>query len=83
MRKSRTLFGVALPVAFFFIGILMPPEVSLNLGGLRLSGYRVVLLIIFLPMLFALFTGRRGKLNIFDGLVLAHAAWAVIGRAAR
>ena len=78
MRKERTLFGVAPPVALFFIGILMPPEMSLNMGGLRFSGFRVVLLIAFLPMVFALATGRRGKLNIFDVLILAHAVWALL-----
>ncbi|MEM7742793.1 MAG: hypothetical protein AAF409_03695 [Pseudomonadota bacterium] len=78
MTRQRTLFGVALPVALFFIGILMPPEVSLNVGGLRFSGYRAVLIVAFFPMVLALMTGKRGKLNVFDLLILAHAAWAVL-----
>ncbi len=75
---KRKLFGVALPVALFFFGILLPPEVSFDLGGLRLSGFRIVLLIIFVPCLYELLTGRRGRLNLFDGLVLGHATWAVL-----
>lgn len=76
--KDRRLFGVPLAVAIFFIGMMLPTSVSLNLGGLRLSVYRVVLIVMFLPMLMTLLTGKRGKINIFDYLVLGHSAWAVM-----
>ncbi len=77
-KKRRLLFGVPLPVALFFIGILLPPEVSLNLGSLRLSGFRVVLIIVFLPSVYALIAGKHAKFGIFDGLVFGHAFWAVL-----
>jgi hypothetical protein len=76
--SSRTVFGVALPVAAFFFGMLLPTAVSLNLGGLRLSAYRVVLIVMFLPMLLRLLSGRAGRPHIFDALVLAHCAWALM-----
>jgi hypothetical protein len=74
--KSRTVFGVAIPVACFLFAMMLPTSVSLNLGGLRLSVYRMVLLVMFLPMLVQLLTNQRGRLHIFDGLVLAHCVWA-------
>jgi hypothetical protein len=76
--RPRTVFGVALPVAFFFFGMLLPTAVSLNLGGLRLSVYRIVLILMFVPMVVHLLSGRAGRMNAFDGLVLAHCAWALM-----
>jgi hypothetical protein len=76
--RPRAVFGVALPVAFFFLGMLLPTAVSLNLGSLRLSVYRIVLLLMFVPMLVHLLSGRAGRMNAFDGLVLAHCAWALM-----
>lgn len=76
--KSRTVFGVAIPVACFLFAMMLPTSVSLNLGGLRLSVYRMVLLVMFLSMLLQLLTNQRGRLHIFDGLVLAHCVWALL-----
>lgn len=76
--KPRALFGVPIPVALFFLAIMLPTAVSVNLGGLRLSAYRVVLLLLFLPMLVQLLSGTRGRINVFDGLLFAHCAWALI-----
>ena len=75
---SKTVFGVPVPVALFFIAMMLPTAVSLNLGGLRLSAYRVVLLIMILPMLMDLLTGKRGRAHVFDLLVLAHCGWALL-----
>jgi hypothetical protein len=77
-RRPRTVFGVALPVAFFFFGMLLPTAVSLNIGGLRLSVYRIVLILMFLPMLVQLLSGRAGRMTVFDALVAAHCAWALM-----
>ncbi len=74
--RPRTVFGVALPIAFFFVGMLLPTAVSLNLGGLRLSVYRIVLIVMFLPMLVRLLSGRAGRMTVFD--VLAHCTWALM-----
>ena len=49
--KSRRVFGVPVPIAIFFLAIMLPTAVSLNLGGLRLSAYRVFLVLMILPML--------------------------------
>lgn len=76
--SGRKIFGVPLPVAIFFVAIMLPTAVSVNLGGLRLSAYRVVLIVMFLPMLLQLFSGRRGRIHIFDTLMLAHCGWALM-----
>lgn len=77
-KTQKKLFGVRIPVALFFIGIMLPPELSLNLGNLRLSGYRVVLIVLFLPSLYVLLSGKHAKFGVFDGLIFGHAAWAVL-----
>ncbi len=72
------VFGVPLVVALFFLGMMLPTSVSVNLGGLRLSGYRIVLIIMILPMIVTLLSGKRGKPNIFDLLVAGHSLWALL-----
>jgi len=36
---------------FFFLCILLPPEISFNLGSIRLTPYRLMLLILTIPLL--------------------------------
>ncbi|NBZ89182.1 hypothetical protein [Stagnihabitans tardus] len=77
-KRKGTVFGVPVVVALFFLGMMMPTSVGISLGGLRLSVYRVVLLVMFLPMLITLFSGRCGKPHLFDALALGHAALALV-----
>lgn len=74
---GRRLLGVPVPVALFFLGMMLPTSVGLSLGGLRLSAYRVVLIVMFLPMLLQLLSGRV-RANAFDALVLGHCTLALI-----
>lgn len=78
VASSRGIKGVPTAIAVFFFTIMLPTAVSLNLGGLRLSAYRVVLIVLFLPMLFQLLSGRKGRITIFDILILLHCSWAVL-----
>ena len=78
VASSRGIKGVPTSIAVFFFTIMLPTAVSLNLGGLRLSAYRVVLIVLFLPMLFQLLSGRKGRITIFDILILLHCSWAVL-----
>ncbi len=77
-RKSSTIFGAPVPIVIFLFAMMLPTAVSVNLGGLRLSAYRVVLILMFLPMFFQLISGRRGRMHVFDMLVLAHCGWALL-----
>ena len=49
--------------AVFYIALIMPLEFSVSLGGLRLSPYRVVLLIVTVPLLLRLFQGRAPHIS--------------------
>ena len=76
--RDRRLWGVPLVVVLFFIGMIMPTAISVSAGGLRLSAYRVVLLVMFIPMILALLSGRRGRITVFDMCAIGHALWAVL-----
>jgi len=76
--RTRRMFGVPVVVALFFLGMMLPTSVSVSAGGLRLSVFRVVLLVMFVPMMITLVSGKRGKLTLFDGLALGHSAWALL-----
>ena len=65
-------------VALLFLGMIAPTAMGVSLGGLRLSVYRVVLIVMFIPMLMALFSGKAGKVNIFDYLAMAHCFWVLL-----
>jgi len=71
-----------LPIAIFLAALLLPPELSLHLGGLRLSGYRVVLLILFLPMLYRLLTSPRVRVTPADLGMMFVSAWCLLALAA-
>ena len=77
-RRRGTIFGVPIPVALFFFGMMLPTSVGISLGSLRLSVFRVVLLVMIIPMLVMLFSGKRGKPHLFDGLAFGHAFLALL-----
>lgn len=65
---------------FFFLCILLPPEISFNLGSIRLTPYRLMLLILTIPLLKWLFSDsdREWYIKLVDSLVIFHCCWAVI-----
>jgi hypothetical protein len=78
VMPTRRIFGIPVIVALFFFGMMLPTSVSVNLGSLRLSAYRIVLILAFLPMFFTLVSGRRGPMTIWDIIVFAHGGWALL-----
>lgn len=62
--------------ALFLLALLLPTELSFNVGSLRLSPYRVVLIFAFFPAVSKVFSGKVGRVNAIDWLVLAHMTWA-------
>lgn len=70
--------GAPRTIIVFLLAVMLPTAVSLNLGGLRLSAYRMVLIVLFLPMLWQLMSGKKGRFTVFDGLLLAHCLWVMI-----
>ena len=73
---------LALPAVLLVIAFVMPPETSVALGSLRLSPYRVILLIMVIPSLLHLMSGKAGPMNAVDFAVLAHSIWCVLALAA-
>ncbi|MDH5557324.1 MAG: O-antigen ligase family protein [Alphaproteobacteria bacterium] len=65
-------------VTLFLIGLIFPPDTSFHLGTIRLSPYRVVLILALVPALARLLSGKVGRFNAIDGLIGAHAAWAAL-----
>ena len=64
--------------AVFYLALILPPELSVTVGGLRLSPYRVVLLLVTVPLLLRLFQNSRQPPQVIDYLVMAHAAWVIL-----
>ncbi|MDB5562681.1 MAG: hypothetical protein JWN11_2099 [Hyphomicrobiales bacterium] len=64
------------PVLVFFIGWALPWIVQV--GGLALSPYRVVLLVMILPCLVLWLTGRAGRIRTADIAVLLFCAWGAL-----
>lgn len=64
--------------AAFYVALIMPLEFSVSLGGLRLSPYRVLLLVVTVPLLLRLLQNHRQPPHAVDYLVMAHAAWVVL-----
>ena len=71
-RQSRERTSVIVPI--FIISFLLP--VFFFLGPLRLSPYRVVLLVLFIPLVFTWLSGGMGKIRTPDVLILLSALWS-------
>lgn len=69
------------PVAVFFLAILIPTDLSFYIGTLRLTGYRLVLLIAFVPCLIGLLGRKAGPLIPADLLMLFYVGWACVALA--
>jgi hypothetical protein len=62
--------------AAFYLALAVPLEFSATVAGLRLSPYRVFLLVMFIPMIMRLV--REARILPADYLVAAHAFWAAL-----
>lgn len=76
-RTSTAAGGMALVFAFV-LGLVLPIEASLNIGTVRLSPYRIVLLVALFPCVSRMLTGKAGKLMLIDALIFLYAAWATV-----
>ncbi len=64
--------------AGLYASLLFPPEFSVNVGTLRLSSYRLVLLFAMPILLLKLLSGRSIRPHAVDYLIIAHAFWAML-----
>lgn len=66
----------ALPVTVLLISFALPPETSLSLGSLRLSPYRVTLIVMLIPAINLLLSNRQAPAAAPDVLMAMHGLWA-------
>lgn len=78
-RLRQALAAGARPLSVALLLMAMTLPVNFNLGGLRISPYRVVLIAMFLPAIFRWLAGRAGGVRAADLLVLGMSLWAVLG----
>src|SRR6056297_3498329 len=63
-------------VPLLLISLIIPFIV--NIGPLRLSVYRIILIIAFLPVIFAWLSGRAGRIRMADIALILLCSWATI-----
>ena len=77
MSRARRV-GVPTIAATLYIALILPSDFSVIVGGLRLTPYRVLLLVITIPLLLRLMQNTRQPPHAVDYLVMAHAVWVVL-----
>lgn len=68
-----------LMILLFMLGMVIP--VWIRVGPLLLMPHRIVLLVLFVPLMIALLSGKAGRIRSFDILMMASALWAVLSLA--
>jgi hypothetical protein len=77
-RKSgvATKTGLAWPAIFYLIAVVAP--INVNVGSIFLTSVRAVLLVMFIPMLLRLLSGKVGRLFITDIFFFLFIAWGIV-----
>ena len=63
-------------IAIFVICLLVP--IQIYLGSIRLTPYRVLLLVLVVPSILSVFAGKCGKVRASDVLILLYVIWATV-----
>ncbi len=63
-------------VTVFILGLIIP--LIVNAGGVRLSVYRIVLLVLFFPALFKLLSGAAGRIKTSDIAIIVICLWSTL-----
>lgn len=69
------LLACPVPAALFIFSLLMPTDFSVYAGNLRLSPYRIVLILLILPAWLRIVSGKAGKMIAPDYLLIAFSVW--------
>lgn len=65
--------------AWFVVALSLPPEASVGLGGLRLSGYRILLIVAMFPAAYRTFARpTHPLLRCVDALMVFHGLWSML-----
>ena len=68
--------SVSILIPIFVVSLALP--IYIYAGPLRLSPYRVILTLLFLPLLISWISGAAGRVRLPDILILLFAIWAVL-----
>lgn len=72
--RPRIMQGtLPLPAILYLVSVVTP--IMFNIGPLVLSGLRLYLVLLIIPLLFQLFSGRFGRVSAIDLLFMLHVAW--------
>jgi hypothetical protein len=74
-RRSQAR-SLALPVALFLLALISP--FLLEVGGARLSAYRIVLLVMTPVLMYFWMVGRAGRIRLADVAVLLLCLWVAL-----
>jgi hypothetical protein len=72
--------SLPLVVWLYLLAVIIP--IGFQVGPLTLTGLRLLLMVMILPVLFRLFTGQYGRIYATDILFGLHLAWTVLALAA-
>lgn len=75
--RADAVANTAKPMMVVFLLTIVIP-VYFDIGGLRLSPYRLFLLFAFVPVVFAWLGGKCGRIILLDWLMLSFTLWAVL-----
>lgn len=81
-KAIQTIVQVGMPtlVVLFLISLAVP--ITIRVGPLLLFPYRAFLLVMFFPLLYWFLSGRAGKLQSYDWLMMFSVGWACLALAA-
>lgn len=71
--------GKPIIAVLFLLSLLIPHAVWL--GPIQLKGYRLLLMVLFVPLFIQLMSGKAGKMTAIDWLMLGSSLWAVLALA--
>lgn len=78
--QSPVLQGrLPLPAVLYLLCVVIP--IMFNVGPLLLSGLRLYLLLLILPLMVRLFYGHFGRVSVIDILFILHIGWATLALA--
>lgn len=75
---KEVLKGTPLPLAvkFYLIAVLVP--IAFNAGPIYMTGIRLILIVMIVPLFFKLVSGKLGKIHAVDYCFILHVGWMAV-----
>ena len=77
-RYTKKQKNLSIVVTALIMSLILPPETSVMLGSIRLSPFRVVLLLFIIPCIASIIINPKFKFGVIDLLILCHSSWVII-----